>query len=162
MSKNFSIESVILQYLDNVAKSSPNMSKERRDMLLGELREHINEAMTAHTRGRPATLRDAYAALAEMDLPETYAETPMSEAGDREPSQKLVFLAVLCSFLQIVGLGATVAGIPVVGAIAGFAAIVSFFLVWSRRRSPKWLIRLTGIAAICGLGMIVLEMAMAL
>ena len=134
----------------------------RRDTLLRELREHVHEAINARTSGRPATLQDAYATLAEMDLPETYADTLTPEDEPRKPSVKLVILGLLCSFLQIIGLGAAAADVPVVPGIAGFAAIVSFFLIWSNRRSPKWLIRLTGVAAICGSGTIIIEIARAL
>lgn len=157
-----SIESAIQQYLDVVAKSLANAPLERRDNLLRELREHIHEAINARTSGRLATLQDAYATLSEMDLPEAYADTLTPEDEERKPSTKLVVLALLCIGLQIAGFGTVVAGIPVLGGIAGFAAVVIFFLVWSSRGSPKWLIRLTGIAAICGLGIIIMEMARAL
>lgn len=162
MSDDSAVRAVILQYLANVEKSLSYMSKEGRATLLGELREHIDEAIIARTCGKEATLRDAYAVLSELDLPESYAEAAATEAEERNPNRKLIILAVVCSFLQMVGLLTTVAGIPVLGAVAGFAAIVSFFLVWSNRRSPKWLVRLTAIAAVCGLGMILIEMAMAL
>jgi hypothetical protein len=111
-----------------VADSCAHAPAERRDALLRELREHIHEAMYARTSGRPPTLQDVYATLSEMDLPETYAETPPPGHEIPKPSSKLVALGLICSGFQIVGLAAVVAGIPVVGAIAGMAAIVSSFL----------------------------------
>jgi multisubunit Na+/H+ antiporter MnhB subunit len=161
MGNDPSIESAIQQYLDAVAKSLANTPLERRDALLRELRGHMHEAINARTSGRPATLQDAYATLSEMDSPETYADALTPEVEERKPITKLVVLGLLCSGLQIAGLGAAAAGIPVVGAIAGFAAVVSFFVVWSSRRSPKWLVRLTAVAAICGLGIIIMEIARA-
>jgi multisubunit Na+/H+ antiporter MnhB subunit len=162
MSDDPSIESAIQQYLDAVAKSLVGASMERRDTLLLELKEHIHEAINARTSGRPATLQDAYATLSEMDLPETYADTLTPEDEARKPSVKLVILGLLCSILQIAGLGATAAGVRGVGGIAGFAAVVSFFLIWSNPRSQRWLVRLAAVAAICGLGMIIVELARAL
>jgi hypothetical protein len=156
-----SIEVAIQQYLDAVKVFLANAPLERQKALLRELREHIHEAISARTSGRAATLQDAYATLSEMDLPETYAETLTPEYKEQAPSRKLVLLGLICSGLQIAGLVVVVAGIPVVGAIAGFAGIVSFFLVWSSRQSPKWLIWLAGVAAICGLGIIIIEIARA-
>lgn len=162
MGNDPSIESAIQQYLDVVAKSLANGPIQRRDTLLRELREHIREAINARTCGRPPTLQDAYATLSEMDLPETYADAPTPEDEERKPSTKLVVLFFLCSVLQIAGLWAAVAGVPVVAAIAGFAAVVNFFLIWSSRRSPKWLVRFAAVAATCGAITIIIEIVRAL
>jgi len=157
-----SVEAAIQQYLDAVKKSMGDAPLERKETLLLELREYIREDINARAPGRRATLQDAYATLSKMDLPETYAEAPIPEYREQTSSRKLVILGLICSALQISGLGAVVAGIPVIGAIAGFAAIVSFLLIWSSRQSPKWLLRLTGAAAICGSGTIIIEIARAL
>ena len=165
MGNDPSIESAIQQYLDAVAKSLADAPPQRRDALLRELREHVHEAINARTSGRPATLQDAYAALSEMDLPETYAEPLTPEDGQRKLNPKMLVLFLLCSSLQVAGLAAAFAGIPVVGAIGGFAAIVNFFVIWSNSwnwRAPRWLIRLAAVAAACGLGTIILEVAQAL
>ena len=162
MDNDPSIESAIQQYLDAVAESLSNTPPERQDTLLRELREHIQEAIHSRTSGRPATLQDAYATLSEMDSPQAYADTLTPEHEERKPNTKLIVLGLLCSGLQIAGLATTVAGIPGFGAIAGFAAVVTFFLVWSSRPSPKWLNRLTAAAAICGVGLIIIGLAQAL
>ena len=156
------IESAIQQYIDAAAESFADAPLKRRRALSRELREHIREAIRARTSGRPPTLQDVYATLAEMDSPEAYAETLTPRKGEREFSVKLLILAFLCCGLQIAGLGAAVAGIPVVGAVAGFAAVVNFFLVWSYGKCPKWVVRLAGVAAILGLGMIIIEIARSL
>ena len=159
MSHDAAVESAIQHYIDTVATSLAGAPAKRRNALSRELREHIQEAIHVRTSGKPPTLQDVYAVLAEMDPPEAYADALTCADGERKPNARLVALALVCCAVQIAGLGATVAGIPVVGAIGGFAAVVSFFLVWSSRRSPKWLIRLTGVAAICGLGMIIVGIA---
>ena len=165
MGNDPSIESAIQQYLDAVSKSLANAPLERRDTLLRELREHIHEAINARTSGRPATLQDAYATLSEMDLPETYADTLTPEDEERKPSTKMLVLVFLCGGLQIASLGASIAGIPVIGAIGGFAGIVNFFVIWSNWSNwgvPRWLVRVAAVAAICGLGTIIMEVARAL
>jgi len=163
-----SIETAVQHYLDAVKSHLSGIPLERQKALLRELREHIHEAINARTPGRTATLQDAYATLSEMDSPEAYADAAPSVSDEEEPrmrictNKKLAALVLICSGLQIAGLGVTVAGIPVLGAIPGFAAIVNFFLVWSDKRSPKWLVRLAAVAATCGLGQIVIELARAL
>jgi hypothetical protein len=159
MNNATSIEAVVQQYLDAVKGHLAHTPLERQEALLRELREHIHEAIIARTSGRTATLQDAYATLSELDPPEAYADSASTVSDEPRPSKKLIVLGLICSGLQIAGLGVAVAGIPVLGAIAGFAAIVSFFLIWSNKRSPKWLVRLTAVAAICGLGTIAIEMA---
>lgn len=161
MKNDSAIESVIQHYIDAVAESFADAPLKRRRALSRELREHIHEAIRDRTTGRPPTLQDVYATLAEMDSPEAYAETLTPRKGERECSVKLLILAFLCCGVQIGGLGAAVAGIPVVGGVAGFAAIVMFFLVWSCRKCPKWVVRLAGVAAICGLGTIIIEIGRA-
>ena len=164
MTNDPSIQSAVQQYLDVVATSLVNVPAERCDTLLAELREHIHEAIAVRTSGKPATLQDAYAVLSEMDLPEDYADTPTGEREKRKLNPKLVALAWICAGLQIVGLAAIVAGIPGVAGIAGLAAIVVSFLIWSGQLGePRWLRRPVGVAglvvtALCGLGLIVLEL----
>ena len=162
MGNDPSIESAVQQYLDAVAEVLADAPQERQDAVLRDLREHIHEAISARTSGGEATLQDAYAALAEMDLPETYADAPTPEVGEGRPNTKLIVLGLLCSGMQITGLWMVIHGVPVVGAIAGFAAIVSFFLVWPNRRSPRWLVRLSAVAAVCGFGLIIMEISRAL
>jgi len=157
MNSATSIESAVQQYLTAVKEHLAHTPLERQEAILRELREHIHEAINARSSGRTATLQDAYATLAEMDSPEAYSDNASSGFDELGPSKKLILLGLLCSGLQIVGLAVAVAGIPVLGAIAGFAAIVSFFLIWSDKRSPRWLVRLTGVAAICGLASIAIE-----
>jgi len=162
MNSATSIEAAVQQYLDAVKLHLAHTPLERQEALLSELREHIHEAIIARTAGRTATLQDAYATLSELDPPEAYEDTASTVSGEPRPSKKLIVLGLICSGLQIAGLGVAIAGIPVLGAIAGFAAIISFFLIWSNRRSPRWLIRLAGVAAICGLGTIAIEIARSL
>jgi hypothetical protein len=161
MSNEASMETVIQQYLDVVEKSLTHTPPGQRDTLLRELREHIQEAVHTRAAGKPPTLQEVYATLAEMDSPEAYADTLMPAREERKTNAKLIVLYLLCCGVQIGGLGAMVAGVPVIGAIGGFAAIVMFFILWSDRRSPKWLIRLTGVAALCGLVTILIEIAKA-
>jgi hypothetical protein len=152
-----SIDAVVQQYLDAVRGHMAHTPSERQEAVLRELREHIHEAILGRSSGRTTTLQDAYATLSELDSPEAYADAPPSVSDERRPSKKLIVLGLICSGLQIAGLAVTIAGIPVIGAIAGFAAIVSFFLIWSNKRSPRWLIWLAGVAAICGLGSIAIS-----
>ena len=156
-----SIEAAVQQYLDAVKCHLSYAPLERQEAVLRELREHIHEAINARTRGRAATLQDAYATLSEMDSPEAYADTASSVSDEQGPSRKLIALSLICSGLQIAGLGFIIAGIPIIGGIAGFAAIVNFFLTWSNKRSPKWQVRLAATAAICGVGIIAFEIARA-
>jgi len=160
MTNDPSIESAIQQYLDVVATSLANAPTERRDTLLEELREHIHEAIADRTSGKPATLQDAYAVLSEMDLPENYVDTLTGEREERKPNAKLVALFLICSGIQIAGLAALVAGIPIAGTVTGLAPIVVFFLVWSGQLGTprRWFLWLTGGAALCGLGMIIFEL----
>jgi hypothetical protein len=154
-----SVEAAVQEYLDAVKKAMGTAPLQRKETLLHELREYIHEDIIAGTPGRAATLQDAYATLSKMDLPETYAEALPPEHSEQTPIRKLLILVLICNGLQIAGLGASIAGIPVIGAIGGFSAIVSFLLIWSSRQSPKWLLRLTGVAAICGLGTIIIEIS---
>ena len=157
-----SIESAIQQYLDAVEKSLADAPGQQRKALLLELRQHIQEAIRVRASDRTATLQDAYAVLSEMDLPDTYRETLLPEAKPREQSVKLVALALVCVGLQIFCLALTVAGIPVVGALGGFAAVVGFFLIWSNSRATKWIIWLAAIAAMCGVTTMILAVGRAL
>jgi len=159
MNSATAVDAVVQQYLDAVKEHLADTPLERQEALLRELREHIYEAILAQTSGRTATLQDAYATLSELDSPEAYADTATSVSDEPKPSNKLIVLGLICSGLQIAGLGVAISGIPGFGAMAGFAAIVSFFLIWSNKRSPRWLTRLAGIAAICGLGIIAIEIA---
>ena len=150
------IEGRITRYLEMVAANIGGVPADEQEEILRNVESHIYEALSERAGENP-TIADVEAVLAEMDPPETYAETLTPEHEKQKPSIQLVILALLCSCIQIVGLGMVVYGVPVVGAIVGFASVVSFFIVWSNQQSPKWLIRLTGVAAICGLGMIILE-----
>ena len=156
------VESVVQQYMDAVAKSLGGAPSARRKALLGELREHIREAMAARTSGRPATVQDAYATLAEMDAPEAYADTPTTPGEARKLPPKMMALALVCVAAQVLSLVLLVAGVPVIGAVGGFAAVVMFFLVWSCACVPPWVVKLCGVAAACGIFTIILEIARAL
>lgn len=159
MKNNASVESVIGQYLDSVKNNLTNTPSTQRDTLLRELKEHIFESIENRVSGRSVTIQDVYAVLSEMDAPESYAETCVLEPKAGNRNRPLIVLSVLCSGLQIFGLVMIVSGVPIVSAIAGFAAIVNFFLVLSKKQSQKWLIWLMGFAAACGLGMIMFEFA---
>jgi len=156
------VDQVFDHYLGSVATALGDATADRRAAVLRELREHFHEALAARMSGRTATAQDAYAVLSTMDSPRDYADAAEPGTVDRSTERKLAALAVLCSFLQVVGLVAIVSGVPVIGAVAGFAAIVNFFLNWSNRRTPRWSLRLSATAALCGLGIILFELARAL
>ncbi|MEM7683093.1 MAG: hypothetical protein AAF288_14155 [Planctomycetota bacterium] len=155
------VQAVVEHYLDAVRVHLAHLPSQRREATLSEIREHIADAMRARASGDSVTVQDAYAALAEMDPPEAYAD---GGARLAEPplSRKFIALGLLCSALQIAGLWAVIAAVPVLGAVSGFAAIVIFFLIWSNRASPSWLVGITGAAAAAGLGMIAMELSHAL
>jgi hypothetical protein len=157
-----SVESAIQQYLDLVASSLSSLSPERRARLLDELREHIREALAVRTSGAPATLPDAYAVLSQMAPPESYAERPPEESAEAKPGLRVFVLLLVCSGFQTAGLVAIIAGIPVLGAVGGAAAVIHFLLSWSGLvRVSRWTLRLSGFAALCGVGMILIEVARA-
>lgn len=162
MNPDPNVAAVIQQYVDAVAASLKKDPVERREATLRAIREHINEALSIRTRGRPANPQDAYAVLSTMDPPGNYADSAAQEEQELKPNWTLISLGLICSGLQIVGLIAAVTGVHGVGSIAGFAAIVSFFVVWSQKRRPRWILHLLGVAAVCGLGLIIIEIARAL
>jgi hypothetical protein len=162
MGNDPTVERAVQQYLDSVAASCASVSSEWRDTLLSGLREHIEEALGAQTLGRTPTLQDAYTVLATMDLPETYAEEAARQPSDGAGNRKLIALSLICSAMQIGGLLAVIGGVPVVGALVGIAAIVSFFLSWARAGTPRWVLRLMTAAAIAGCGLVAIEIARAL
>ena len=162
MNTDQTITQGIAHFLDRVAEHLTAKTPTQKRESLADLESHIHEALASRAHSRPATLEDLQAILTEMDPPETYAQTLTPEYEQQKPNTKLVVLSLLCSGLQIAGLVTTVVGVPVVGAVTGFAAIVNFFIIWSNEQSPKWLVRLTGVAAICGLVAIIVEIARAL
>ena len=162
MSTDSTITQGIAHFLDHVAEQLARKTPSQRREILADLEAHIHEGLANRAAGHQPTADDLQAVLNEMDQPETYAQTLTPEHQERKQSTKLVILGVLCPGIQIAGLAAGVSGVPVVPAIAGFACIVSFFVIWSNEQSPRWLIRLAGVAAICGLGMIIMEIARAL
>jgi len=159
MSKNTSQETVINQYLDQVRANLGEASAGEKKMVLADLRDHISEAVSARTRGCEATVQDVYAVLSEMDPLERFGQAPGQATGHPGAGKKLTALSLICSFMQILGLVLTIAGVPVIPTIGGFAAIVNFFLIWSRPGVERWLVHLTAVAAIAGVGNIVLDVA---
>ncbi len=157
MSTDSTIRLIVNDFLKRVDLHLTSQTPQQKHEFLADLEAHIYEGLTSRAAGRQPTIDDLQAVLAEMDQPQTYAQTLTSEHQERKQSTKLVVLGLLCASLQIAGLVTTVSGVPILGAIPGFAAIVAFFVIWSNERSPKWLIRLTGRAAICGLVIIIME-----
>jgi hypothetical protein len=162
MNRDPDVDRVLNQYLDSVTNAMGDATTERRKEVRRELSEHFLEALAAHTAGRTATAQDAYTVLSTMDSPSAYANSAEPAAAFQSAEGKLAVLAVLCSLLQAVGLAAVVLGVPVIGAVAGFAAIVNFFISWSNQRTPRWSLRLSAVAAVCGLGIILFELSRAM
>lgn len=156
------IERILAHYLAAVATALCDATTDRREAVVHDLGEHFHEALAARAAGRAATAQDAYAVLSTMDAPSAFADSEGQSIIEKSAERKLGALALLCSFLQVVGLAAVVSGVPVIGAVAGFAAIVNFFLNWSQRRAPRWSLRLSATAALCGLGIILFELARAM
>lgn len=161
MNSDATISQAVGRFLNRVGEHLAHRRAEEKREILSDLESHIYEALQSRTQDRQPSLEDIQSVLAEMDPPETYTAILTPEHEERKPSTPLVTLSLLCAGLQILGLGLTILGTPLVGGITGFAAVVNFFVIWSWR-SPKWLILLTGIAAICGLGTIIMEIARAL
>lgn len=159
MTTETSIESVVQHYLDGVATALAGSPAQQRDTLIRELRQHIGDSIDDRITGRTATVQDAYAVLSELDSPDTYSGASPAAAVKPKPDKRLVVFSLLCSALQPIGLIAIVAGVRVVPAVAGFAAIANFFVVWS---SSRTLPRTSAIAAICGLFLIAFEISRSL
>lgn len=162
MSKNTSQETVINQYLDQVNSNLGETSAEQKEMVLADLRDHISEAVSARTRGREATVQDVYAVLSEMDPPERFGQSAGQGADHLGAGKKLIALSLICSFMQIFGLFLSVVGVPILPSIGGFAAIVNFFLIWSRPETQRWLFHVALVAAVAGSLNIVFEVAIAM
>ena len=162
MTEDASCERAIKQYLDEVALKLTGLQPRQRGAVLHELRDHIREAVHERAPDRPATLQDVYAALADIDTPEQFARAVDQAESRGESGWKLELLALICALMQVGGLVAVAAGVPVLPGIAGFATIVAFFLMWARYVMPRWLFRLMAVCAVCGLGSILFEIARAL
>jgi len=64
-------------------------------------------------------------------------------------------LTLICSGLQILGLVVAIVGtMPVITALAGFAAVVNYFL--PRRNEANWTLKLKAVAGVCGVFLIVI------
>jgi hypothetical protein len=161
MSHELTVKQVIQNYLAAVEANLREASPQERATLLREVRAHIDVALASEASDREPSVQDAYAVLASLDPPSAYQQQLVAAGSVPRRDLKLDALAVICALLQIVGLILVIVGVPVVAAVAGFAAVVSFFLSWSRGDAPPWRLRLFGVAAVCGLGLIVLEVARA-
>jgi hypothetical protein len=159
MSRYESQEAAINQYLGQVKANLGGASNEEKKLVLADLREHISEAVSARTRGREATVQDVYSVLSEMDPPERFGQAAGQPVVNPGAGKKLTALSLICSFMQILGLILTIAGVSIIPTIGGFAAIVNFFLIWSRPGVERWLVHLTAVAAVAGVGNIVLDVA---
>jgi len=154
-------DQVVQQYLRAVSKYLTHLSEPHRQGVLRELAGHIHEAVRERTQGRQVELGDVYAVMAELDPPERYAAEASGAPGTSAPlPRRLRGLSVLCSLLQIVGLAAVVMGMPVVPAVAGFAAVVNFFFPRDQERKYQKVLRI--MAAVCGLGLIIAEVSRAI
>ena len=106
---------------------------------------------------------DLWNALKGKRTAEQPARATETEVGDeagrlslKTPlSSREIAVIVLCAFFQVLGLVCIIAGVPIVPAVAGFAAIVQYILTPSDWRFVK---RVTLIGAFCGGGIIILSL----
>jgi len=159
MAETAAHEKVIQQYLDEVAARLPKSEPGGHEMVLRELRDHVWELVSEQAEGRQPNLQDVYAALAQVDPPEKFAPAAEQSASAAAPNPRLTTLAVVCSGMQMLGLVGVGVGIPVLPGIGGFAAIAAFLLMRARADAQRWQLRLSALAAACGAGIIVLDIA---
>ena len=65
----------IAQYLREVSRNLSHLPEPQRAETLRDIESHIHDALRVRTEGRELTSEDVRALLAEMDPPESYAQT---------------------------------------------------------------------------------------
>jgi mannose-6-phosphate isomerase-like protein (cupin superfamily) len=68
--------------------SEAGVSNDERQNVTADLRVQIEEMLSARTGGKPPTLEDVQAVLAELDPPESYCETAPGESQKPQPAEE--------------------------------------------------------------------------